>query len=100
MTNNIDTVSDKKIEKHCKFILFPKLIYNTTDKYKKMFNKIIINISIYIKFTRDCLGSTKFRNWFVRTKEPLGVLTRRKKPTLSQYQQGPKVLQGLQYYRW
>ena len=33
-------------------------------------------------FTRDCLRSTKFRNWFVRTEKPPGKATRRKKPRL------------------
>ena len=32
-------------------------------------------------FTRDCLASTKFRNWFVRTEDPQGIATRRKKPS-------------------
>ena len=34
----------------------------------------------FFKFTRNCIGSTRFRNWFVRTEEPLGVSTRKKKP--------------------
>ena len=33
------------------------------------------------KFTRDCLASTKFRNWFVRTEDPQGIATRRQKPS-------------------
>ena len=32
------------------------------------------------KFTRDCISSRKFRNWFVRTEENSGPFTRKQKP--------------------
>jgi hypothetical protein len=43
------------------------------------------------KFTRDCLASRKFSNWFVRTEEEAGVVTRRKKPN---YKPIPARTQG------
>ena len=43
------------------------------------------------KFTRDCLASRKFSNWFVRTEEQSGVVTRKKKPN---YKPIPARTQG------
>ena len=43
------------------------------------------------KFTRDCLASRKFSNWFVRTEEEAGVVTRRRKPN---YKPIPARTQG------
>jgi hypothetical protein len=39
------------------------------EQRKKMFEK----------FTRDCINSTKFKNWFVRTENNSGTVTRRRK---------------------
>ena len=35
---------------------------------------------MFEKFTRDCIKSTTFRNWFVRTEEQSGPVTRKQKP--------------------
>ena len=46
----------------------------------KMFSMKEQRTRMFEKFTRDCIGSSKFKKWFVRTEEDRGTVTRTKKP--------------------